>query len=120
MFNYIIKKIVGSQNDRKVKKMRPTVAKINEIEATLKSLSDDDLRQKVAAWKAELSQIQDDDELSRRIDEILPEVYAVGKNACRRLCGQGDHCPRPRSEMGDGALRCPIGRRHRSSQRQDR
>ncbi|HEY3916117.1 MAG TPA: preprotein translocase subunit SecA [Verrucomicrobiae bacterium] len=88
MFNYIIRKIIGSQNDRKVKKMRPMVAKVNEIEATLQSLSDDDLRKKTAAWKAELSQIQDDEELSRRIDEILPEVYAVGKNACRRLCGQ--------------------------------
>ncbi|HEX4119492.1 MAG TPA: preprotein translocase subunit SecA [Verrucomicrobiae bacterium] len=88
MLNFIIKKIVGSQNDRKVKKMRPLVAKILAAEPAVESLSDDDLRQKTAAWKAELSQIQDHDELAKRLEEILPEAYAVGKSACRRLCGQ--------------------------------
>ena len=88
MINLLIRKIVGSQNERQVKKMRPLVSKINEIEATLQSLSDDALRQKTAAWKAELSQITDDAELAVRLNEILPEAYAVVKNACRRLCGQ--------------------------------
>ncbi|HEY3860394.1 MAG TPA: preprotein translocase subunit SecA [Verrucomicrobiae bacterium] len=88
MINWVIKKIVGSQNERQVKKMRPLVSKINEIEAALTSLTDDDLRQKTAAWKAELSQIKDDEELARRLNEVLPEAYAVVKNTCRRLCGQ--------------------------------
>ena len=88
MLNLIIRKIVGSQNERTVKKMRPLVAKINEIEASLQSLPEDDLRQKTAAWKAELSQITDDQELAARLEEILPEAYAVVKNACRRLVGQ--------------------------------
>jgi preprotein translocase subunit SecA len=87
MLNFIIKKIVGSQNDRQVKKMRPLVARINEIEASLQSLSDDDLRQKTVAWKAELSQITDD-ALAERLNELLPEAFAVVKNVCRRLCGQ--------------------------------
>ena len=88
MLNFIIKRIVGSQNDRLVKKMRPLVKQINDLEASLKPLSDDDLRQKTAAWKAELSQITDNDQLARRLEEILPEAYAVAKAACRRLCGQ--------------------------------
>ncbi len=88
MLNFIIKKIVGSQNERQVKKMRPLVAKINQIEATLQSLPDDAIRQKTAVWKAELSQIQDLDALATRLNQILPEAYAVGKNACRRLCNQ--------------------------------
>jgi preprotein translocase subunit SecA len=88
MLNFIIKKIVGSQNERQVKKMRPLVKQINDFEASLKSASDDDLRQKTANWKAELSQIKDDAELAARLDEILPEAYAVVKAACRRLCGQ--------------------------------
>jgi len=88
MLNFIIKKIVGSQNERQVKKMRPLVQKINELEVSYQSLSDDALREKSAAWKAELSQIKDDDELARRLDEILPEAYAVVKSACRRLCGK--------------------------------
>ncbi len=88
MLNFIIKKIVGSQNDRQVKKMRPLVKRINDLEASLAPLSDDALREKTAAWKAELFQIKDNDELARRLEEILPEAYAVVKAACRRLWGQ--------------------------------
>jgi preprotein translocase subunit SecA len=64
------------------------VAQINEIEAGLQKLSDDDLRAKTVAWKAELARIEDKDELARKLDEILPEAFAVVKNVCRRLCGQ--------------------------------
>jgi preprotein translocase subunit SecA len=88
MLNFIIKKIVGSQNERQVKKLRPLVKRINDLGASLQPLSDDALREKTAAWKAELSQIKDDAELARRLEEILPEAYAVVKDACRRLCGQ--------------------------------
>jgi preprotein translocase subunit SecA len=88
MIGFIIKKIVGSRNDREVKKLRPLVARINEIEAGLQSLSDDDLRQKTAAWKAELATIEENEKLAARLTEILPEAFAVVKNACRRLCGQ--------------------------------
>ncbi len=80
--------IFGSKNDREVKKFWPLVAKINESEAGLKSLSDEQLRAKTAAWKDELSKISDNDELALRLDQILPEAFAVVKNACRRLCGQ--------------------------------
>src|SRR5277367_1203179 len=88
MINLIIRKIVGSQNERQVKKMRPLVSNINEIEAALQSLPEDELRQKTAAWKAELSQITDDAELAVRLHEIAPEAYAVVKDACRRRVGQ--------------------------------
>src|SRR5580692_5893988 len=88
MIGHIFKSIFGSKNDRDVKKIRPVVARINEIEATLQPLSAEDLRAKTAAWKAELSQIADNEELARRLDEILPEAFAVVKNACRKLCGQ--------------------------------
>jgi preprotein translocase subunit SecA len=82
------RKIFPSKNDRDVNKIRPSVAKINEFEAGLQKLSDDELRAKTAAWKAELSQVQDNAELARRLEEIMPEAFAVVKNACRRLCGQ--------------------------------
>ena len=88
MIGYIIKKVIGSKNDREVKKLRPMVAKINEIEQGLQSLSDDALRQKTADWKARLAAMTDNDELKRTLAEILPEAFAVVKNACRRLCGQ--------------------------------
>ena len=58
---------------------------INEFDEQFKALSDDELRAKTAAWKDELSAIEDPDALARRLDEILPEAFAVVKNAARRL-----------------------------------
>jgi len=83
-----LRAIFPSKNDRDVKKIRPVVERINAIEAGLQTLSDDELRAKTATWKAELSKIEDKAELARKLDEILPEAFAVVKNACRRLCGK--------------------------------
>ena len=80
-----LKWIFGSKNDREVKKLWPLVRRINEIEAGLQKLSDDELRQKTVDWKARLSQNQDKTELAKALNEILPEAFAVVKNACRRL-----------------------------------
>ena len=88
MIGFIVKKIVGSKNDREIKKLRPLVAKINEHEAGLQKLPDEALRQKTAAWKERLAKIEDKEELAAALEEILPEAFAVVKNACRRLCGQ--------------------------------
>jgi len=87
MIGFIIKKLFGSKNDREVNRLRPLVAKINALEEELQKLPDDALRAKTSAWKEELSKIEDDDALARRLDEILPEAFALVKNICRRLCG---------------------------------
>ncbi len=87
MIGFIVKKFIGSKNDREVKRLRPMVAKINALELELQKGSEDVLRQKTAAWKEELSQIEDNDKLAKRLNEILPEAFAVVKNASRRLCG---------------------------------
>src|SRR5213593_2442824 len=88
MIGFIVKKFIGSKNEREVRKLRPLVTQINAIEAELQKLPDDALRQKTAAWKEELSKIQEHEELARRLGEILPEAFAVVKNACRRLWGK--------------------------------
>jgi len=88
MIGLIIKKFIGSRNDREIKKLRPLITRINEIEKTLQSLSDDALRQKTAAWKAELAPIEDKAELVSKSNAIPPDAFAVVKNACRRLCGK--------------------------------
>jgi preprotein translocase subunit SecA len=85
MFGYFLRKIIGSKNDREVRKLRPVVVRINELELALHPLSDDDLRAKAAAWKTELAAIDDKTALAQRLNEILPEVFAVVKNVCRRL-----------------------------------
>ena len=87
MIGFIVKKFIGSKNDREVRRLRPLVAKINALEAELQKVPDEVLRQKTAAWKEEISQIQDKEALAQRLNEILPEAFAVVKNACRRLCG---------------------------------
>jgi preprotein translocase subunit SecA len=88
MLGFIFKKIFGSRNDREVKRLRPMVTRINEIEQSLQALPDDALRQKTAEWKARLAPIQDYAELAAALNEIMPEAFAVVKNACRRLMGK--------------------------------
>jgi preprotein translocase subunit SecA len=85
MVGWVLKKILGSKNQREIKRMMPMVRRINELDEQFKALSDDDLRAKTAAWKAELAQIPELPEQWARLDEILPEAFAVVKNAARRL-----------------------------------
>ncbi|GAT34271.1 preprotein translocase subunit SecA [Terrimicrobium sacchariphilum] len=85
MFNWIIKKIVGSKNQRELRRMQPIVRRINEIEQGLAGLSDDELRAKTRAWQEELKGIQDLTAVKARLDEILPEAFALVKHAARRL-----------------------------------
>jgi preprotein translocase subunit SecA len=68
-----------------LKKLRPLVARINEIEAGLQSLPDEALRQKTADWKARFAALKEPGEVRAALDEILPEAFAVVKNTCRRL-----------------------------------
>jgi preprotein translocase subunit SecA len=85
MFNWILKTIVGSKNQRELRRIHPIILRINEIEQTLGGLSDDDLRAKTFGWKQELSTITDSAALAARLDEILPEAFAVVKDGARRL-----------------------------------
>lgn len=87
MITWALKKILGSKNQREVRRMLPIVKRINEFDETFKSLSDDDLRAKTAAWKESLSKIEDMEELKGELEALLPEAFAVVKNGARRLCG---------------------------------
>ncbi|MEC9081220.1 MAG: preprotein translocase subunit SecA, partial [Verrucomicrobiota bacterium] len=70
-----------------VRKLTGRVAEINRLEDALQSGSADVLLQKTKAWKEKLSAIKDDQELKSELTAILPEAFAVVKNACRRLYG---------------------------------
>src|ERR1700736_4777861 len=85
MVGWILKKIVGSKNQRELRRLAPTVRRINEFDEQFKSLSDDALRAKTAAWKDELANISDPEAQWNRLNEILPEAFAVVKTAARRL-----------------------------------
>ena len=58
------------------------------MDQSMQDLSDDQLREKTAAWKQELSVIEDSAQLAQRLEQIMPEAFAVVKQACRRLCGK--------------------------------
>src|ERR1700731_5422346 len=85
MVGWILKKIVGSKNQRELRRLAPAVRRINEFDEQFKSLSDDALRAKTGAWKDELAKISDPEEQWNRLNEILPEAFALVKNAARRL-----------------------------------
>jgi preprotein translocase subunit SecA len=81
-------KVFGSKNDRELKRMRPTVAAINALEPQISAESDDRLRERIVQWKAKLSAIEEEDALAEAMDEVLPEVFAVVREAARRTLGQ--------------------------------
>src|SRR5919201_408793 len=85
MVAWILKKILGSKNQRELRRLMPIVRRVNELDEQFKSLSDDELRAKTASWKEEISRIPDLPQQWKRLDEILPEAFAVVKNAARRL-----------------------------------
>src|SRR6266436_4631938 len=90
MVAWILKKILGSKNQRELKRLMPIVRRANEFDEQFKNLSDDELRAKTAAWKQEISKLPDIQEQWKKLDEILPEAFAVVKNAARRLMVRND------------------------------
>ncbi len=80
MLNSLITKIVGSRNDRLVKKMDKTVRKINDLEESTKTLSDAE----IAAKTPELRQRH---EAGESLDALLPEAFALVREASWRSMG---------------------------------
>ena len=77
---WILKKILGSKNDRDVKKMHPMVQKINAFDESLKTLSDEELRNKTNEFRNRIAN-------GESLQDIEYEAFATVKNAARRLCG---------------------------------
>ncbi len=80
MFNKIAKKIFGSRNERLVKSMFKDVEKINVLEDPIKKLSDEQLQEKTAEFRQRL-------EDGEALDKLLPEVFAVVREASSRVLG---------------------------------
>ncbi len=86
--NRIGRKIFGSKNDREIKRLLPLVGIIGEFEPTLQAESDDQLRARIAHWKEKISPIEDDEERKGALDDALPEVFAIVREASKRTLGQ--------------------------------
>ena len=80
----ILKKIFGTKNARDLKRLRPIVAEINRIEAEYqaKNFSDEDFPRMTAEFKRRLANKE------CTLDGLLPEAFALVKNACRHLVGE--------------------------------
>ena len=86
MFDYVLKKIVGTKNQRELKKMQPLVARINDRESWAKSLSDEQMREQMSAWRKEVTDAPPK-EKSAVLDRILPDCFAVTREASVRVLG---------------------------------
>jgi len=80
MITAVLKKIFGSHNERILKSLWPIVDEINGLEAEVKKLSDDGLRAKTSEFKERL-------EKGEQIDDLLPEAFAVVREASVRTLG---------------------------------
>ena len=79
--------LFGDQASRKVKRFRPLVDEINELESSIILLSDDELRSKTLSFKSSLSSCSSHDEQKKLLDLFLPEAFAIVREASKRVLG---------------------------------
>ena len=85
MLSFLFKRFAGRHYRKFLERCRPIVARINELEKSYQSLTDEQLRAKTAEFKARIAAASDK---KAALDEVLPEAFATVKNAARRLVGQ--------------------------------
>ena len=78
MLNTLLAKVIGTQNERELKRLRPLVTQINDLEAGITPLSDQDLKAKTAQFRERVSR-------GEALDAVLPEAFAVVREAGRRV-----------------------------------
>jgi preprotein translocase subunit SecA len=76
----IIEKIIGSYSDREIKRLMPLVDEIESLEEKMKKLSDEELKSKTSEFKERIAQ-------GESLDDILPEAFAVVREASSRVLG---------------------------------
>jgi preprotein translocase subunit SecA len=77
----MLKKIIGSKNERELKRILPIIQAINELEPKIRILSDKELQAKTLEFKSKLAQ-------GSTLDDILVEAFAVCREAAARVLGQ--------------------------------
>jgi preprotein translocase subunit SecA len=95
LLNNVLAKVFGTSNERTVKRMLPVLAQINSFDEATKALSDAELQAKTLEFKARIAKaiegLTDADEIvaaeKAALDEILPEAFAVVREAGRRIVG---------------------------------
>src|SRR5262245_8325413 len=78
MIQTLLAKVVGTQNERELKRLRPIVSEISALEPTIQALTDEQLRAKTAEFRARLAE-------GETIDDLLAEAFAVVREAGKRV-----------------------------------
>jgi preprotein translocase subunit SecA len=78
MLNTLLAKVIGTQNERELKKVRPLVARINELESGITPLSDAELKARTAQFRERVGR-------GESLDDLLPEAFATVREAGRRV-----------------------------------
>src|SRR5690349_21014041 len=78
MLDTLLAKVVGTQNDRELKRLRPIVAQVNALEPSIQVLSDAQLRDKTTEFRQRFAN-------GETLDDLLPEAFAVVREAGRRV-----------------------------------
>ena len=78
MLQTVLKKVFGTQNERDLKRLQPMVAQINDREPAVRTLSDNDLRQRTTALRQRADQ-------GESLDDLLVDAFAVVREAGRRI-----------------------------------
>src|SRR5438309_4511462 len=94
-FDKVLTKVFGSSNERFLKSIRTTIEEINALEPEIQQLSDDQLRERSALFKAQIQDAvkdardKDDRKYREReaLNEILPEAFAIVREASKRTTG---------------------------------
>lgn len=81
MFNNLLKSLFGTSNDRYLKSLEVIVEQINSYESSLQELSDEKLKNKTTEFKERITG-------GATLDDILPEAFAVVREAAKRALGQ--------------------------------
>ena len=107
MIQKFVKNIFGTRSDREVKQLYPIVENINQLSDSLKNKSDEELRERSLELRQDLisnrkkaeknasNTFTDKDEKTKfilkaeheKLEEILPETFAMVKETCKRMCG---------------------------------
>ena len=80
MLGALVKKVIGTKNDRELKRLWPLVDEINSLEERVQKLTDAELQARTAEFKEKLDQ-------GAELDDILCEVFATGREAAKRALG---------------------------------
>src|SRR5512136_3025892 len=81
MIGHLIRKIVGSKNERELKRINPLMERVSSLEDRIRPLSDDQLRAKTGEFRDRIDR-------GESLDQILPEAFAVVREASRRTLGE--------------------------------